>query len=148
VLLVALPRGLGQHALGSLWRPAYPLILPFTLFIVGNCISAGAGVGLHALGAARRSLRAMLIYSGIYVVLSLIGAAIGGAAGTVDGCAVAGGISALLFWLELRAELRSPGPMRGETAPAGDLAPVRRPSGRHRAPSRYSLFPGDYEGNV
>ena len=34
VLLVALPRGLGQLMLGSLWRPAYPLVLPATLSVM------------------------------------------------------------------------------------------------------------------
>lgn len=155
VLLVALPRGLGHHVLGALWKPTYPLIVPFTIFVVSTCVSAGAGVGLHALGAARRSLRAMLIYSALYVVLSLIGADVGGALGTIQGCAIAGWIGALLFWVELRAELRvsesrsgSPG-VGGET----DLVPQKRMAGRHRAPSRYqrrvaSLFPGDYEGSI
>ena len=31
VLLVGLPRGLGQLMLGNLWRPTYPLVLPATL---------------------------------------------------------------------------------------------------------------------
>ena len=70
VLLVALPRGLGQLMLGSLWRPTYPLVLPTTLLVLGGCASAGAGTGLHALGAARRSLRAMVLGSALTVVLS------------------------------------------------------------------------------
>lgn len=149
LLLVALPKdGLGYHVLGSLWRPTYPLILPFAFFILGTCISAGAGVGLHALGAARRSLRAMLIYSGLYVVLCLIGAAVDGAAGTIYGCAAAGGVSAVAFWLELRAELRD---VSGTVTQAPD--PPKRVTGKHRAPSRFqrmiaSPFPGDYEGTL
>ena len=31
-LLVALPRGLGNWLLGPIWRPAYPLVLPTTLY--------------------------------------------------------------------------------------------------------------------
>jgi O-antigen/teichoic acid export membrane protein len=149
LLLVALPRGLGHYALGSLWRPTYPLILPFTFFIVGTCLSAGAGIGLHAMAASRRSLRAMLIYSGCYVAACLIGAALDGAVGTIYGCAVAGGVSALVFWLEFRAELRSP-------SPSPSPSPARRgsaPTGRHRALSRSqrraaNLFPSDYEGGM
>ena len=64
VLLVALPRGLGNVVLRSLWRPTYPLVLPQTLAVLGLCIATGAGAGLHALGAARRSLRAMVLSAG------------------------------------------------------------------------------------
>jgi O-antigen/teichoic acid export membrane protein len=106
VLLVALPRGLGQLMLGSLWRPTYPLVWPTTLLVLGGCASAGAGTGLHALGAARRSLRAMVLGSALAVVLSLAGAAAGGAVGTMMGAAVASWIGALLFWWELRMALR------------------------------------------
>ena len=69
-LLVALPRGLGNWLLGSIWRPTYPLVLPTTLFVMGGCASAGAGTWLHALGAARRSLRAAVLTSVVYVVCS------------------------------------------------------------------------------
>ena len=62
-LLIALPRGFGQWLLGSIWRPAYPLMLPLTVSVMGQCLTAGAAVGLHALGAARRSLSAMLLAS-------------------------------------------------------------------------------------
>ena len=73
VLLVALPRGLGQLMLGSLWRPTYPLVLPSTIAIMGGCVQAGAGTGLHALGAARRSLRAMVLGAALFVVCGLVG---------------------------------------------------------------------------
>ncbi len=41
ILLVALPRGLGQFILPNLWRPTYPLILPLTISIVAGCVSPG-----------------------------------------------------------------------------------------------------------
>ena len=69
VLLVALPRGLGQLMLGSLWRPTYPLVLPSTIAVMGGCVNAGAWTGLHALGTARRSLRAMVLSSALFVDL-------------------------------------------------------------------------------
>ena len=86
VLLVALPRGLGQLMLGSLWRPTYPLVWPTTLLVLGGCASVGAGTGLHALGAARRSLRAMILGSAMTVVLSLAGAVAGRGSRDHDGC--------------------------------------------------------------
>ncbi|HEU5385641.1 MAG TPA: hypothetical protein VFV73_07045 [Streptosporangiaceae bacterium] len=106
VLLLALPRGLGHLMLGSLWQPTYPLVLPSTIAIMGGCVQAGAGTGLHALGSARRSLRAMAIASALFVACGLIGAAVGGAAGTMYGAAVASWAGAVLFWLQLRDALR------------------------------------------
>lgn len=106
ILLVALPLGLGQLVLASMWRPTYPLILPLAISVTGGCVMAGAGTGLHALGAARRSMRAMIVWAAIYVACAVFGAAVGGAVGTMRGAAVAGWIGAALFWRELRAELR------------------------------------------
>jgi O-antigen/teichoic acid export membrane protein len=129
-LLVALPRGLGQWLLGSIWRPTYPLVLPITIWVVGGCIVAGAGAGLHALGAARRSLRAMVIASAVYVVFSLAGAAMGGAIGTVRGAAIAVWVGALLWWWELRSGLHEFGMVPTYRWPLS-----RHPVGRHRSPT-------------
>jgi O-antigen/teichoic acid export membrane protein len=109
VLLVALPMGLGHLMLGSLWRPAYPLVLPTTLAIMAMCATGGAAIGLHALGAARRSMRATLITSGVVVAGSLVGAVTGGALGTL--LFVAGGtwFGALLSWFEFRQAMHDSG---------------------------------------
>jgi O-antigen/teichoic acid export membrane protein len=108
VLLVALPRGLGQLMLGSLWLPTYPLVLPSTIAIMGGCVQAGAGTGLHALGAAKRSLRAMVLGSVLFVVCGLVGAVVAGAFGTMCGAAISSWVVALLFWWQLRRALREP----------------------------------------
>ena len=108
VLLLALPRGLGQLMLGSLWRPTYPLVLPSTIAVMGGCVQAGAWTGLHALGTARRSLNVMLLSAALFVICSLVGAAVGGAFGTMCGAAISSWISALLFWWQLRTALREP----------------------------------------
>ena len=106
VLLVALPRGLGQLVLGQLWRPTYPLIVPSTITILGGCASAGAGTGLHALGAAKRSLRGMTVASVVYVIGAVTGTVTGGAVGTMRGAAIAAWIGAFAFWWELRGAMR------------------------------------------
>jgi O-antigen/teichoic acid export membrane protein len=108
-LLVALPRGLGAWLLGPVWRPTYPLVLPQTIFNVGQAVSMGAGAGLHALGAARRSLRVMLLISATYLGFGLAGAVAGGTVGTVRGVAVAAWVGALAGWWELRAAMRESG---------------------------------------
>lgn len=105
VLLVALPRGLGDLILGSVWRPTYPLVLPSIFLILGGCISTGAGCGLHALGAAKRSLRAMVLSSMLLVACGLIGAVAAGPAGTMWGTAFASWVGAFMFWWQLRAAL-------------------------------------------
>ena len=136
VLLLALPRGLGQWLLPQLWRPTYPLILPLTISVMGGCIQAGAGCGLHALGAARRSLRAMIVSSVIYVVCALAGTAAGGVLGSMYGVAVAGMLGAVVFWWELRSALCEASNMLASLRYVGNtpLNPVK-PSylrGRHR----------------
>jgi O-antigen/teichoic acid export membrane protein len=129
ILLVALPRGLGDWLLGRIWRPTYPLVLPLTISIMGVCASAGAGTTLHALGAARRSLRAMVLSSAVYVVCGVVGAATGGTVGSMRGNAISAWIGALLFWWQLRAALRESGDNL-----ANPFWPERRRAGRHRKP--------------
>ncbi|MEP7022227.1 MAG: hypothetical protein ABJB47_00105 [Actinomycetota bacterium] len=126
VLLVALPRGLGNAALGSLWRQTYPLVLPQALFVIGQGAAVGSGAGLHALGAARRSLRGMILISAVYLVCSLVGAITGGTVGTMRGAAAASWIGALISWWQLRAAIREAGqvPVRGRW--------LGRPPPRHR----------------
>ena len=109
VLLVALPRGLGDRLLGGIWRPTYPLVLPATFWVIGACVSAGATAGLHALGAARRSMRAMVLTSAAFLVCGLVGAVAGGAVGAVRGAAVATCIGALLWWWQLHLALLESG---------------------------------------
>jgi O-antigen/teichoic acid export membrane protein len=106
MLLVALPHGFGDWLLGPIWRPAYPLVLPLTLSIMGGCIDSGATSGLHALGAARRSLRAGLIASAIYLVCTVAGTFAAGVQGTVWGLALGTWVGAVVWWGQLRAALR------------------------------------------
>lgn len=105
-LVIALPKGLGYLLLGSLWKPAAALVPALTISVMGACITVGATAGLHALGAARRSLRAMVLASLIYLACGLIGAFADGAAGTVRGAALATWIGASLWWWQLSLGLR------------------------------------------
>jgi O-antigen/teichoic acid export membrane protein len=127
VLLVVLPRGLGNWLIGPIWRQAYHLVIPQALFSIGTIAGLGAGVGLHALGAARRSLWAMILTSCLFLSLSLAGAAAGGATGTVSGSAVAAWIGSLIVWWQLVAALRE-----SEHMPSR-MAAIRWP--RRRKPS-------------
>jgi O-antigen/teichoic acid export membrane protein len=137
VLLIALPRGFGSWLLGPIWKPTYPLVLPQVLYIVGLGTAGGAGVALHTLGAARQSLRAMLLTASTFLVGSLVGAAVGGAAGTVWGAAGAGWIASVVIWWQLRVALRDP----SRVQITGRFWPFRPPRASqqvttHRDPSR------------
>ena len=136
-LLIALPRGLGELLLGKqLWRPASRLVVPFTISVMGACVIAGATAGLHALGAARRSLRAMVLSSAVFLGCGLVGAYLGGATGTVRGAALATWVGALLWWWQLGVAMRESGKV-----PPRSWYLFRPLAGRHRGQAR-SRMPG------
>ena len=105
-LLVAVPRGLGSWLLGHTWRPAYPLVVPQILFVMGQAVGSGAGVGLHALGAAWRSLRLVLVMVTLTSLFTLAGAWMAGVVGTLLGMAIGAWLGALLSWWQFREALR------------------------------------------
>jgi hypothetical protein len=106
VLLVVMPLGVGHLILGSIARPAYPLILPTVLAIAGNCAGVGPGVGMHALGAARRSLRASLWNSAIIIPAGVAGAFVAGVLGTLYFTAVAAWLTTGMSWWYFRKAMR------------------------------------------
>jgi O-antigen/teichoic acid export membrane protein len=129
LLLLALPRGLGNLVLGHIWRPTYVLVLPQTLAAVGQTFSSGASTGLTALGAARRSLRAATTSALAFLVCGVAGPFLGGAIGTMIGAAIAAWLGALVYWWELRGAAREHGIFQ-----AGPR--TRHGRGRHRAATR------------
>jgi len=144
-LLVALPRGLGQLMLGDIWRPAYPLVLPATVYLMSTCATIGASMGMLALGAARRSLRATIVTTVLIVTCALIGAVAGGTLGSMR-CAAAGSwVGTLVSWWQLRQALHEsdtvpvpawlwPGRQRGSAAAdsRSAAAPKKRLPGLRR----------------
>ena len=160
-LMFALPRGLGQWLLGPIWKPSYALVFPTTLFMMGVCTSAGASTYMHALGAARRSVRAAIFTSILFLFGSLVGAIEGGAVGAVLGAAAATILGSLVYWWQLRTALRethgipigerprpsdteSPSAARaGHIAAASDLQSSARRSAEdaHRDPAVQLLAP-------
>ena len=135
VLMVALPRGLGTLLLhkGS-WESAYGVVPWMVMSMMGATAIAGASAGLRALGAARRSMRITLISSATYVLLGVIGAAVHGTYGSVEGTGVATWIGAALCWWQLRvalhehsASLREGGAADGTVGAVGVPPPWTEP---------------------
>jgi hypothetical protein len=69
--------------------------------IVGG-FDVGAAAGVRALGAARRSLRAQLTFSFLYLFGGTMGAWLGGTRGTCLGVAIANAIGAGVWWYQLQ----------------------------------------------
>jgi O-antigen/teichoic acid export membrane protein len=139
MLLIALPRGLGVLLLGKeLWRPAYGLVVPYTIYVMGGCLISGATAGLHALGAARRSLRAMILASAIFLACGVAGAYRDGAIGTTWGAAIASWTGVLLWWRQLQLAMRqtSESAMRDRSDDGTPSSAPHRPSQRATAPTR------------
>lgn len=108
VLLVLLPHGLGQLAIGKIWKPSYPVVLPTMAGVLAAACATGGYAGLHALGAAQRSLKVSIFGTVAFVGLSIGGALIWHTdTATIWGTAVAGWISCALTWqhfVKARAE--------------------------------------------
>lgn len=105
-LILLMPYGLGHLLIGPIWRQAYPLMLPTTLWFTGTGAGIGASAGLRALGASRRSLLAQTSYSVVSVIIYLIGAYYGGAMGAAVAGAVAVVPGTIFWWWQLRLALR------------------------------------------
>ena len=145
-LMIVLPRGLGEWLLGPVWRPAYTLILPTTLFMMAGCVSAGASTYMHALGAARRSLSAALFTSIAFFIGSLLGALAAGAVGAVLGAAAATFLGSLVYWWQLRTALRETRgiPIAERTRPTDEEAsdPMWIPATLNVQPSDHQSLEG------
>jgi len=111
VLLIAVPRGLGQWLLGPAWHAAYPLLLPQMVCVIAQGIGYGAGIGLHALGASRRSLNQAILWAVLYVIFAVGGAAVAGAEGTVWGASVAPIVCLVYGWWQLRVAMHEHRPI-------------------------------------
>ena len=130
VLLVLLPHGFGQLAIGEIWKPAYPVVLPTMVGVLAAAVSTGGYAGLHALGAAQRSLRVSILGTVAFVGLSVGAALIWHTdTATIWGTAVAGWISCVLTWqhfFKARAEASA-----AQASLDAAIGPRRR-GGRHR----------------
>ncbi|MGH3649550.1 MAG: hypothetical protein ACRDU9_02485, partial [Acidimicrobiia bacterium] len=80
-VLIFMPDSWGRFILGETWTLAEPLTLPFTLGVVGIGLSMPTYIGLRVLEAAKDAFRTRLVIAGGDVVVTVVGAAAGGAVG-------------------------------------------------------------------
>jgi O-antigen/teichoic acid export membrane protein len=122
LLLVTLfPLGPGPALLNDLWEPTAELVPAITLTVAGAAFVTAATAGLRAMGSSRRSLRAQLVGSTLYLVGGTGGAVWGGAVGTSWGVTAAVAASALVWWHQLGAALAEyPTQTTAQTSAASD----------------------------
>lgn len=100
-VLFFLPSRIGELMLGSVWSSASMLIVPTTLTVAVGAMFDGAAVGLRALGASRRSMPVRIARAVAWVTGGIIGAFLGGAAGSVWGTVGANLLGVALVWWQL-----------------------------------------------
>jgi O-antigen/teichoic acid export membrane protein len=121
LVLDVLPDRLGERLLGQTWLPAAALLLPVTVMIALMGVWAAAWTGLRAMGAARRSLRAQVVGSSAFLVASLLGAAVFGAAGAAWGSAAGNLVACVVWWWQFHLAEREFVPARPSGADAAVL---------------------------
>jgi O-antigen/teichoic acid export membrane protein len=105
VVILAIPRTIGESLLRANWDAARPLLLPLVIALIGYALSFGAWTGLRSLAAAKRSLRARCIDGSLTFSLGLTGAYLGGATGVAWGYAVTGILRSLNAWWQFSRAL-------------------------------------------
>jgi len=104
--LASLPMSLGELLLGETWVLVEPLIIPFTIGIVGVGISMPPRIGLRALEAAKQGFRTRLSISTGDLIFTIVGASVGGALGAAWAGRSFGFSGSGLWWFVYDRELR------------------------------------------
>ena len=112
IIIVFVPRGIGELVLRANWDVARPLLPPLLISLIGFALSFGAWTGLRSLAAARRSLHARCIDGALTFSFGLAGAYLGGATGVAWGYAVTGCLRTLNAWWHFSRALREHEPAR------------------------------------
>jgi O-antigen/teichoic acid export membrane protein len=106
LVVVALPDSVGERLLGATWAPASTLLVPITVMTALLGVWSAAWTGLRAMGAARRSLRAQLFGASAFLVGSLAGAVLDGAAGAAWGSAAGNLVACGIWWWQFQLATR------------------------------------------
>jgi O-antigen/teichoic acid export membrane protein len=118
--LLFIPPAVGEFILGSLWVTASALIVPTTLAVVGGSLFDGAFVGLRALGVSRRSMPTQMTRAIASVIFGIVGAFLGGAAGSVWGAVAATFLGVVMVWWQLGLASRAHLARLGDSSDAAE----------------------------
>ncbi len=105
LLIIVFPLGPGPALLKELWTPTAQLLPAITITVAAASFITAATAGVRAMGVARRSLRAQLMSSVVYVIGGAVGAILAGAVGTSWGVTAAECFAVLVWWHQLRSAL-------------------------------------------
>jgi len=120
-----LPSSIGTQILGASWYGARALLLPLALAQVAASAFSGPMTGLRALAAAQRGLRLRIVLSIMSLTSTVAAAAVGGVMLAAWTMAAMGFLSATLWWIEFRREIRAQARSREAAAEATRLGVVR-----------------------
>lgn len=109
-VMAFLPAAWGTWLLGDTWGPARQVLIPITLAYAAGAAILGASTGLRALAAAKRSLGSRIVTSSLQIGGATAGAMIGAGFGAAWGLAIAGALSAVVFWRFLLGALAAAPP--------------------------------------
>lgn len=109
VVLELLPASVGQWILGDSWTSASAVLVPLGLFWASQATARVARFVLRACAATRRLLRVQGALSPSLLLAGSLGAYLGGAQGASFGLMTLGFLGALIWWQQMRTELRNNG---------------------------------------
>ncbi|GAA1012050.1 hypothetical protein Aple_014280 [Acrocarpospora pleiomorpha] len=112
-VILLIPDAWGRALVGQTWSIAEEVLLAQALLYTGIAAITGPVVGLRALGDARRSAGVRLMLVPLYIVSSVAGASLAGAAGAVLGLGLAH-LAGLILWIaQFRTLLHIPPSLQG-----------------------------------
>jgi O-antigen/teichoic acid export membrane protein len=132
LVLVFLPRSLGQALLGESWDGARHVMLASGVVSISVAVAMGASLGLKALSRPDYLLRVTLVQAPLIVGLGAYGAVTKGATGAAIGFAIAQAVGAALSWIvfvsaERPVSLRAAGRHRTSSELRGGPRHMARP---------------------
>jgi O-antigen/teichoic acid export membrane protein len=120
--LLFIPSQVGELMLGSTWLSASALIIPTTLALAAGSLFDGALVGLRALGASRRSMPVRVARAIAWAVAGIVGAFLGGAAGSVWCTVIANFMGVALIWWQFGIAIRANLASLAESSDAAEIS--------------------------
>ena len=102
-VILAIPDGVGEFLLGNAWDATQPLLPPTCALLLGMGTLTGARIGLLGMRLIQKALVIDLVSAAVFLVSTLSGAVLAGAAGALWFGAAGQVIVTLVWWSVFRA---------------------------------------------